>query len=81
MSPVAIILHMAKKRSQPVQRKPCTDAQRNRDRILEVAKEAFIRFGADASLDDIARQAGVGAGTLYRRFSTRDLKIAPQTIQ
>lgn len=66
---------MAKKRSQPVQRKLRTDAQRNRDRILEVAKEAFTRYGADASLDDIARQAGVGAGTLYRHFPTRDVLI------
>jgi AcrR family transcriptional regulator len=38
-------------------RKPRSDAQRNRERILEVAKEAFTRFGADASLDDIAKQA------------------------
>jgi AcrR family transcriptional regulator len=66
---------MAKKRSQLVQRKPRTDAQRNRERILEVAKEAFTRSGADASLDDIARQAGVGAGTLYRHFPTRDALI------
>lgn len=51
------------------------DAQRNRERILEVAKKAFTRFGADASLDDIARQAGVGAGTLYRHFPTRDTLI------
>lgn len=66
---------MAKKRSQPVQRQPRTDAQRNRERILEVSKEAFTRFGADASLDDIAKQAGVGAGTLYRHFPTRDALI------
>lgn len=51
------------------------DAQRNRERILEVAKEAFTRFGADASLDDIAKQAGVGAGTLYRHFPTRGALI------
>ena len=62
---------MAKKDSQPVPRKSRTDAQRNRERILEVAKEAFTRFGADASLDDIARQAGVGPGTLYRHFPAR----------
>jgi len=37
-----------------------------------VAKEAFTRSGANASLDDIAKQAGVGAGTLYRHFPTRD---------
>jgi len=48
------------------------DAQRNRQRILEVAKEAFARSGANTSLDDIAKQAGVGAGTLYRHFPTRD---------
>jgi len=66
---------MAKKPAQPVprksRRKPRTDALRNRERILEVAKQAFTRFGAEASLDDIAKQAGVGAGTLYRHFPTR----------
>lgn len=66
---------MPKKRSQPVPRKPRTDAQRNRERILEVAKQAFTRFGAEASLDDIAKQAGVGPGTLYRHFPTRDALI------
>ena len=66
---------MAKKDSQPVPRKSRTDAQRNRERILEVAKEAFTRFGAEASLDEIAKQAGVGAGTLYRHFPTRDALI------
>ena len=66
---------MAKKSSQPVARKPRTDAQRNRERILEVAKEAFTRFGADASLDEIAKQAEVGPGTLYRHFPTRDALI------
>jgi AcrR family transcriptional regulator len=66
---------MTTKRSQPVQRKPRRDAQRNRERILEVAKEAFTRFGADASLDDISKQAAVGPGTLYRHFPTRDALI------
>jgi AcrR family transcriptional regulator len=66
---------MARKSSHPVPRKPRRDAQRNRERILEVAKEAFTRFGADASLDDIANQASVGAGTLYRHFPTRDALI------
>jgi AcrR family transcriptional regulator len=66
---------MATKRSQPVQRKPRADAERNRARVLEVAKEAFTRFGAEASLDDIAKQAGVGAGTLYRHFPTREALI------
>jgi AcrR family transcriptional regulator len=63
---------MAKKSSQAARRKPRADAQRNRERILEVAKRAFAHSGADASLDDIAKQAGVGAGTLYRHFPTRD---------
>jgi AcrR family transcriptional regulator len=63
---------MPKKTSQPVRRNPRTDAQRNRERILEVAKDAFARSGAGSSLDDIAKQAGVGAGTLYRHFPTRD---------
>lgn len=63
------------KRSRTVSRKPRTDAQRNRERILEVAKDAFTRLGANASLDEIAKQAGVGPGTLYRHFPTRDALI------
>src|SRR5690349_15257153 len=63
---------MATKRHKTQVRKPRTDAQRNRERILEKAKEAFTRFGANASLDEIAKQAGVGPGTLYRHFPTRD---------
>jgi len=66
---------MPKKHSQPAVRKPRSDAQQNRDRVLEVAKAAFTRSGADASLDDIAKQAGVGPGTLYRHFPTRDALI------
>src|SRR5271155_5028971 len=60
---------------QPPARKPRADAQRNRRRILEVAKEVFTRDGAAASLDDIARQTGIGPGTLYRHFPTRDALI------
>jgi AcrR family transcriptional regulator len=56
-------------------RKPRTDAQLNRERILEVAKETFTRSGANASLDDIAKDAGVGPGTLYRHFPNRDALI------
>jgi AcrR family transcriptional regulator len=66
---------MIVKRSKPAARKPRTDAQRNRERILEVAKQAFTRNGSEASLDDIAKDAGVGAGTLYRHFPTRDALI------
>jgi AcrR family transcriptional regulator len=66
---------MPAKPSQPLRRKPRTDAQRNRERILEVAKLAFTRSGANASLDDIGKSAGVGTGTLYRHFPTRDALI------
>src|SRR5271170_7818426 len=63
---------MPKKHPKPAPRKPRADALRNRERILEVAKEAFARHGANASLDDIARQVGVGPGTLYRHFPARE---------
>jgi AcrR family transcriptional regulator len=48
------------------------DAQANYDRLLEVAAGAFARDGADTSLKAIAAEAGVGIGTLYRRFPTRE---------
>jgi AcrR family transcriptional regulator len=48
------------------------DARRNRERLVEVGREAFARYGVDAPMDDIARQAGVGPGTLYRHFPTRE---------
>jgi AcrR family transcriptional regulator len=66
---------MTKKRIQTAPPKLRKDALRNRERILQVAKGAFTRHGADASLDEIAQQAGVGAGTLYRHFPTRDALI------
>lgn len=52
------------------------DAQRNYDRILEVAAEAFAESGAHASLDEIACRAGVGPGTLYRHFPNRECLLA-----
>jgi AcrR family transcriptional regulator len=63
---------MPTKRPKLTARKPRADAQRNRERILEVAKEAFTRHGASTSLDDVAKQAAVGPGTLYRHFPTRE---------
>ena len=62
---------MTKKRST-TDRKPRADALRNRERILEVAKVAFTSEGANTSLEEIAKQADVGIGTLYRHFPTRD---------
>jgi AcrR family transcriptional regulator len=47
------------------------DAERNRDRIVEAARTAFARDGIDVSVEEIARRAGVGMGTLYRRFPAK----------
>jgi len=66
---------MATEHSKSHARKPRADAERNRERVLEAAKEAFTRSGADASLDDIAKQASVGPGTLYRHFHSREALI------
>jgi AcrR family transcriptional regulator len=48
------------------------DARRNRERLLGAATQAFAEHGADAPLEDIAKRAGVGIGTLYRHFPTRE---------
>jgi AcrR family transcriptional regulator len=53
-------------------RKPRADALRNRERVLEAAKTVFSAGGSDASLEAVARHAGVGIGTLYRHFPTRE---------
>ena len=66
---------MPTKNKKTASRKPRSDARLNRERLLEVAKEAFTRSGPNVSLDDIARDAGVGAGTLYRNFPNRDALI------
>jgi AcrR family transcriptional regulator len=52
-------------------RKPRIDAQRNRERLIDAAKGAFAEAGPDVSLEEIARRAEVGIGTLYRHFPTR----------
>ncbi len=57
---------------QPGRRKPRSDALRNRDRLVEAAKEILARGGPGASLEAVARAAGVGIGTLYRHFPTRE---------
>src|ERR1700731_1505266 len=53
-------------------KKPRADAIRNRERVLEAAKIVFSAGGPDASLEAVARHAGVGIGTLYRHFPTRE---------
>jgi AcrR family transcriptional regulator len=62
---------MAAHSSAPV-RKPRADAIRNRERVLEAAKAVFSAGGPEASLEAVARKAGVGIGTLYRHFPTRE---------
>ncbi len=59
----------------PTNRKPRTDALRNRERLLSHAKAAFAEAGGDVNLDDVAKAAGLGIGTLYRHFPTRDALI------
>lgn len=51
------------------------DALRNRERIVDAAREAFVQYGSDVPLDEIARDAGVGNATLYRHFPDRDSLI------
>src|SRR5664279_163811 len=58
--------------SAAIVRKPRADAIRNRERVLEAAKAVFSAGGPDASLEAVARRAGVGIGTLYRHFPTRE---------
>jgi len=56
----------------PTERHARADAVRNRERLISAAAAAFTAHGADVPLEDIARGAGVGIGTLYRHFPTRD---------
>jgi AcrR family transcriptional regulator len=57
--------------SLSIRRPQRADARRNFDALLAAARDAFAEYGAEASLEDIARRAGVGIGTLYRNFPTR----------
>jgi AcrR family transcriptional regulator len=55
-----------------IERPQRADARRNRERILEGAREAFAVLGAEAQMDEVARLAGVGVGTVYRHFPTKE---------
>ena len=57
---------------RPPPKRPRADAVRNRERLLEAAKAVFSAGGADATLEAVAREAGLGIGTLYRHFPTRE---------
>jgi AcrR family transcriptional regulator len=61
--------------AKPAARKPRADAERNRRRLLAAAKVSFAKSGGATSLEEIARAAGVGIGTLYRHFPTRDALV------
>ena len=69
-----VFMAIAKKKSG-TPRKPRADAERNRHLLTEVAKKAFAERGGDVTLDEIAKRAGVGIGTLYRHFPTRDAML------
>src|ERR671934_1923817 len=59
----------------PPVRTPRADARRNRDKLLRAATEAFATDGQDVALEAIAARAGVGIGTLYRHFPSRDALV------
>lgn len=59
----------------PTERRVRADAARNRERLMAVAAAMFAERGAEVPLEDIAREAGVGIGTLYRHFPTRDALV------
>ena len=51
------------------------DARRNRERVLQAAREVFAEQGREAQMDDVARRAAVGVGTVYRHFPTKEALI------
>lgn len=69
------LVAMAKDSPSPPRRKARADGERNRALLIEFAKRAFAERGASASLEQIARDAGLGIGTLYRHFPSRDVLI------
>jgi AcrR family transcriptional regulator len=60
------------KHPSDTERLPRADARRNRQQLLDVARDVFVERGPTAPLDQIARRAGVGIGTLYRHFADRE---------
>jgi AcrR family transcriptional regulator len=71
-NPIVIETSEMADQSAETVRKPRSDAVRNRERVLEAAKAVFRAGGPDASLEAVAKRAGVGIGTLYRHFPTRE---------
>jgi AcrR family transcriptional regulator len=65
----------AKRKPIAQARKPRADGARNRQLLIDAAKAGFAEFGLNVSLEEIARRAGVGIGTLYRHFPTREAVV------
>jgi AcrR family transcriptional regulator len=57
------------------------DARRNREKVLEAARAVFSQYGRDAQMDDVARRAGVGVGTVYRHFPTKEALIEALMVE
>jgi len=57
------------------------DARRNRERVLEAARAVFAEHGREAQMDDVARRAGVGVGTVYRHFPTKEALVSALALQ
>ena len=74
-APSAFKVYLVRKASKSAERQPRADAVRNREKLLLAAKDVFAREGAAASLEQVAREASVGIGTLYRHYPTRDALI------
>ncbi len=63
-------------RSHAGDRRERKDAQRNMERVLQAAHELFAERGADVTMEEVARRAGVGVGTVYRRFPSKEQLFA-----
>ena len=60
----------------PVEKPLRADARRNREKVMSAARDAFAEHGSDAQMDDVARRAEVGVGTVYRHFPTKEALFA-----
>jgi len=72
---------MSAETSTPADRPQRADARRNRERIVAAARAVFTQHGADAQIDDIARAAGVGVGTVYRHFPHKDALLGELLVE
>lgn len=68
--------HMTQAAHRPLR----ADARRNRERVLEGARAVFAEHGRDAQMDDVAKRAGVGVGTVYRHFPTKEALVSALAV-